>query len=268
VSGGGPKIVAKMLDEQAVAPLRTTLGSDAGGSFRNAVRGGRFTCATCAIPADRFEHCLTCAKYSKRTDLADQVAMLVYAVADEWSGDVLRGYKAPEAADESYAIVSRMIGLGLSAHASCPGEVAGSPVSYWATVPSLPRKPGEHALHKIVKAVAPGQELCLQAAEKVRRPRSVSAGHFAAEARLPPGSHVLLLDDTWTTGGHAQSAALALKKAGADRVSLLVVARWIKSDFGDNGWFLGKLKRQPYDPAICPWTGGTCPRDPAGSADR
>ncbi len=257
-----------MLDEQATAPLRTTPGSDLGGSFRNAVRGGRFTCARCAIPADRFEYCLTCAKYSKRADLADQVAMLVYAVADEWSGDVLRGYKAPEAADESSAIVSQVIGLALSAHSSCPAAVAGSPVSHWATVPSLPRKPGEHALHKIVKAIAPGQELRLQAAEKAWRPRSVSAGHFEAESRLPAGSHVLLMDDTWTSGGHAQSAALTLKKAGADRVSLLVVARWINSDFGDNGWFLDRLKRHPYDPAICPWTGGKCPRDPAGSSDR
>jgi predicted amidophosphoribosyltransferase len=248
-----------MLDEQAITQLRTALGSPAGGCFLNAVRGGRFTCGTCAIPADRFEYCLTCQKYSKRADLADQVAMLTYAVAGERSGDMLRGYKAAESPDEHRVIVSVLIQLALSIHVTCPGALAGSPVSHWATVPSLPSKPGEHALRTIVTAIAPGRELRLQAAEKARRPRSVSAGHFEAESALPGGGHVLLLDDTWTTGGHAQSAALALKKAGADRVSLLVVARWIKRDFGDNGWFLGKLERQAYDPAICPWTGGACP---------
>jgi predicted amidophosphoribosyltransferase len=229
-----------------------------GGQFRNAVRGSRYTCAQCAIPVYRYEHCLTCQRNSKRADLADVVALLAYAVAGEPSGEALRGYKAPEPQDEHYVTVSQLVKLALSLHATCPEALTGSPVTHWAVVPSLPRKPGEHALRKLVKDLLPGEELPLLAAEKVRRPRAVSAGHFELEAGLAAG-HVLLLDDTWTTGGHAQSAALALKKAGAGRVSLLVVARWIKRDFGDNAWFLGKLAGQDYDPAICPWTDGKCP---------
>jgi predicted amidophosphoribosyltransferase len=225
--------------------------------FRNAVRGTRETCGRCAIPAYRYEYCLACEKFAKRSDLADLVAMLTYAVAGEPSGEVLKGYKSDE--PEHHAIVSELVRLALSLHARCPGALARAEVSHWAAVPSLPRKPGEHALHDIVRDVAPGREVRLLAAEKVRRPRAVSADHFAAESPVPAGAHVLLLDDTWTTGGHAQSAALALKKAGAGRVSLLVAARWIKPDFGDNGWFLGRLRRQAYDPAICPWTGGACP---------
>jgi hypothetical protein len=71
-------------------------------------------------------------------------------------------------------------------------------------------------------------------------------------------SHVLLLDDT-STGGHAQSAVLGLRAAGAARVSLLVVARWIKKDFGNNAEFLRELADRDYDPEICPWAGGNCP---------
>ena len=52
---------------------------------------------------------------------------------------------------------------------------------------------------------------------------------------------MLLLDDTWTGGGHAQSAVLGLRAAGATRVSLLVVARWIKKEFGNNAEFLREL---------------------------
>jgi hypothetical protein len=70
---------------------------------------------------------------------------------------------------------------------------------------------------------------------------------------------VLLLDDTWTGGGHAQSAVLGLRAAGATRVSLLVVARWIKPDFGNNPSFLRELAERDYHPGICPWTGGNCP---------
>jgi hypothetical protein len=40
---------------------------------------------------------------------------------------------------------------------------------------------------------------------------------------------------------------------------LLVAARWIKEDFGDNAKFLRDLSNQDYDPEICPWTGSRCP---------
>lgn len=70
---------------------------------------------------------------------------------------------------------------------------------------------------------------------------------------------MLLLDDTWATGGHAQSAALGLRSAGAAHISLLVAARWIKTDYGDNAVFLRSLADRDYDPEVCPWTGGGCP---------
>jgi hypothetical protein len=66
---------------------------------------------------------------------------------------------------------------------------------------------------------------------------------------------------TWRTpsGPWPTHAALALRTAGAQRVSVLVVARWLNPDFGDTGDFIGEHLRRDYDPGICPWTGGTCP---------
>lgn len=69
---------------------------------------------------------------------------------------------------------------------------------------------------------------------------------------------MLLIDDTWASGGHAQSAATALHRAGAAKVSLLVAARWINEDYGDNASFIRGLTMD-FNPAICPWTGGACP---------
>jgi hypothetical protein len=142
----------------------------------------------------------------------------------------------------------------------CPRVLAGSPVTHWASVPSLPAKPGEHPLHRIVSNLAPGAETRMSAAATARFPRDVNPDHFSVDLPLPRASHVLLIDDTWTGGGHAQSAVLALRRAGAARVSLLVIARWIKKDFGSNAEFLLKLAGRDYDPGICPWTGGSCPR--------
>jgi hypothetical protein len=122
-------------------------------------------------------------------------------------------------------------------------------------VPSLPAQPGEHPLHQILSKFVPGPEIRLAAAASAQHPRDVNPEHFSTNAHLSQGSHVLLIDDTWTGGGHAQSAVLTLRRAGATHVSLLVVARWIKEDYGDNAKFIRDLSSQDYDPEVCPWTG-------------
>lgn len=101
--------------------------------------------------------------------------------------------------------------------------------------------------------------MVLDSAGRVTDSRGVNSRHFSTKVSLSSGSHVLLLDDTWTKGGHAQSAALALRESGATYVSVLVAARWIKEDFGNNAKFLRELPNRDYDPDICPRTGSTCP---------
>jgi predicted amidophosphoribosyltransferase len=248
-----------MLDQEAVARLRAALVARAGGYLRNPVRHEHVTCAVCTTPVVGYERCLQCNRHRGYAELADKVAFLTYAVAGRQSGYVMRGYKAPRPVDEHVTIVALLILLALSRHSQCPGVLAGAPVTHWATVPSLPAKPGEHPLHRIVSSLPPGREVHLVASATAQRPRDVNPEHFSTDAQLGQGSHVLLIDDTWTGGGHAQSAVLALRRAGATHVSLLVVARWIREDFGDNAKFLRELAGRDYDPEICPWTGGACP---------
>lgn len=45
------------------------------------------------------------------------------------------------------------------------------------------------------------------------------------------GRSVLLLDDTWTAGGHAQSAAHALTAAGAQKIALVVIGRHVRRNY-------------------------------------
>ncbi|GIF96580.1 hypothetical protein Cci01nite_16740 [Catellatospora citrea] len=87
--------------------------------------------------------------------LADVVAPLTYAVRNEQSAYVMRGYKAVQVVEEHRLVVSVLTWLGLSLHSACLGTVAGLPVTHWATVPSLPPKQGEHPFHRIVALNVP-----------------------------------------------------------------------------------------------------------------
>jgi hypothetical protein len=70
--------------------------------------------------------------------------------------------------------------------------------------------------------------------------------------------HVLVIEDTWVSGDKAQSAALALKAAGARRVTSLCVTRWLRYDWEDHRALIETLT-EPYDAARCPVTGSCCP---------
>jgi hypothetical protein len=173
---------------------------------------------------------------------------------------IMRGYKAPRPLEEHRTVVALLVLLALSKHGQCPGALVGTAVTHWATVvPSLPAKPGEHPLHAIASGIAPWLEVPLASAASTPQPRALNPDHFHNHGQLPPGAHVLLIDDAWASGGHAQSAALALRATGAARVSLLVVARWVKEDYGNNATLLRDLADRDYDPEVCPWTGSACP---------
>jgi predicted amidophosphoribosyltransferase len=60
--------------------------------------------------------------------------------------------------------------------------------------------------------------------------RDFDTNRFRAIADLS-GRSVLLLDDTWATGGHAQSAASALIAAGAQKVALVVIGRHVRPEY-------------------------------------
>ncbi len=235
------------------------LVSRAGGYLRNPVRVNGVTCAVCTTPVDGYRLCLPCTGHLSRPGLADATAFLTYAVAGQQSGYVMRGYKAPRPLEEHRTVVALLLLLALSKHGQCPSTLAATPVTHWATVPSLPPAPGEHPLHTLISRIAPWPEIPLAGAAHAAHPRALNPDHFRAVGQVRPGSHVLLIDDAWASGGHAQSAALALRATGAARLSLLVVARWIKADYGDNAAFLRGLSDRDYDPEICPWTGTRCP---------
>jgi hypothetical protein len=55
------------------------------------------------------------------------------------------------------------------------------------------------------------------------------------------GADVLVVDDTWVSGGSAQSVAAALKRSGARRVAIVVLGRHVNPADPRAGKFLAAL---------------------------
>ena len=92
--------------------------------------------------------------------------------------------------------------------------------------------------------------------------RALDPGRFCAPGPVT-GQAVLLLDDTWTSGGTAQSAAVALKRAGARSVAVVVAGRHLPAITGCAG-VPGTAGQAPGIvrgvPGACQSTGERAPR--------
>jgi hypothetical protein len=102
-----------------------------------------------------------------------------------------------------------------------------------------------HPLHglvgHLVKPIRPRYARLLRRTDTAVAAHRFHAERYAATADLRARA-VLLIDDTWTTGANAQSAAAALKAAGAERVAALVIGRYVNREWGHND---RQLRRMP-----------------------
>jgi hypothetical protein len=159
---------------------------------------------------------------------------------------LLMGYKespVAEARRRFGPLVRDLLASFLSAHGLCVAAAAGGRLDHVLAVPSTAR-PGGPPL-----AALPGLGACARSAldgarwtpRLLRRAPAVGVGHMRPDAEafeLAPstpasalrGSRALLLDDTYVSGARAQSAAAALRRAGAASVVIVPVGRVLRPD--------------------------------------
>ncbi len=136
----------------------------------------------------------------------------------------------------------------IAAHEGCLADAAAADrFDLVTTVPSSDQQRDEkHPLRRIVgEIVEPTRDRYQRLLRRSGTPvpeRTVDPGKYNPREDLD-GENVLLIDDTWTTGANVQSAAAALKTAGADRVGVLVIGRHINEDYQDNAQRLKALPR-------------------------
>lgn len=110
------------------------------------------------------------------------------------------------------------------------------------TIPSLSGRTGIHPLHMLTERAARklgvGDKVTplLTACPGAKTERRVQRGAFEVEREKVAGKAILLIDDTWTSGGNMRSGVLALREAGAREVNAIALARWVNpgSEWGGN----------------------------------
>lgn len=215
----------------------------------------------CMSPSFGATYCAPCTDARTGGDPVDLVAVLVYGIGGQQSGRVLRGYKDaanPQVRTDHTTVMRCTLHVGLGLHQHCIEEKAGQKAMV-LIVPS-----GHASRHHQDLALSDdwlGMMSGVNAAPSDHV--TVAADKFAMRPGVDvAGRHVLLIDDTWSTGTSARSAALTVREAGAVKVSVLAVGRWASPEYtGDwpdgvtpqyrnTGEFLAKLPK--YDPHVCP----------------
>lgn len=263
-------------DDLIAQALVTRLFAEVGAFFCNTRRGTPDVCPVCTGPSPAHSGAGLCAQCRGAREtygdgLADLVVPLAYAKAYmpsmHQSAHHVRAYKAVPPAPKCAQDLRLMTVAAIYLHGRCIAATTG----WWHAVTFVPSsaRPGvEHPAADLARAahsVDPSAaKVALGTGRGITEPpaRAPRQDRFSVPGRYRPlvdGRHVLVVDDTWVSGDKAQSAALALKDAGAARVTVLCVTRWLRHDWPDHRRLIETLD-EPYDALRCPVTGAGCPR--------
>lgn len=187
----------------------------------------------------------------------DAVAPVSYSVAHEQLHHALAGYKRlpPEPARRLQIELAAVLWRYLANHERCIADHVGvDRFELVTTVPSTIReRDATHPIRLIVgELVGPTRDRyvhLLRRSTAAVQPRELTPAKFEPLLDLS-GTSVMLIDDTWTTGANARSAAAALKGAGASTVAAVVIGRHLRRDWGDNDRRLRALL-SPFDWSSC-----------------
>ncbi len=223
-------------------------------NFMLAPRLGPDVCRTCFNLTDGFDECYACTQSEHHLDA---VAPISYSVAHEQLHHALAAYKRVNgAAGRRLTIeLAAVLWRHLDDHEPCVAKAAGATAfDLVTTVPSGhldrdERHPLRWIVAELVKPTRERHERLLRRTSASSQPHQYSPDKYAS-ARALAGESILLIDDTWTTGASAQSAAATLKAAGAGPTAAVVIGRHLNRTWRENDRRLSGIS-QPFDWARC-----------------
>ncbi len=220
-----------------------------------APRHGTGVCPRCLNLSGAAGLCRACRANEHRLAA---VLPISYSVGGEWLHRLIASYKrdADPSVHDALVRLTELLDAFLARHERCLAHAAGvSHFSVVSTVPSAdPLRDLHHPLRRIVGAEL---ELCrdryerlLVRSETTAIPRVYDPARYRGTRELE-GESVLLIDDMWTSGASAESAAGALLAAGAGAVAVVVVARHLNRSWSRNDLRITRLASVHFDLEQC-----------------
>jgi hypothetical protein len=223
-------------------------------NFMLGPRPGPDVCGTCFNLTRGYGRCYACAQ---NETWLEAVAPISYSVAREQLHHALARYKRlrGEVGRRLTVELAAVLWRHLAEHERCIARAAG--VDRFELVTTVPSGDGSRDEHHPLRHIAgelvgptkPRHERLLRRTDADIGPREFNAHKFHA-VRALSGEPVLLIDDTWTTGASAQSAAAALHEAGAGPVAAVVIGRHLNREWHENDRRLRGITR-PFDWERC-----------------
>lgn len=222
---------------------------------------GADVCAVCHGPVGtEFEVCFGCHRNRESLDSPCELVVPVSLVTkiDDQLYSMLVRYKHDNVPDR----VRRSLRLRLVAliarlirdHESCVTSATGTA---WDAIAVVPSTNPDAPLHPLASALSHIPELHERFRPVLVRGEAELRHNEPDNAAYDVTSDVsdtrfLVLDDTWVTGAHAQSAATALHRAGADVLAIMPIGRLVEPEFADfTREYWDRQRREAFDFDAC-----------------
>lgn len=182
------------------------------------------------------------------------VVPISYGVGGEWLHRLIMSYKrdADPSVPDAIATLATVLDQFVVRHERCLALAVGARDGFHliTTVPSAdPLRDLHHPLRWIVGsaclATRDRYERLLVRSDSLVIPRVYDPARYAPTRHLD-GEAVLLIDDMWTSGASAESAAGALLAGGAGTVAAVVLARYVNRGWRRNDVLLRGLATRSF----------------------
>lgn len=228
-------------------------------------------CSVCCCPVDpNYSRCYACNERAMvfEGELADMVIPLSYAVRghptlQQFYSD-LHQYKSDRPSLAAKKRLKALMLLFRLHHLSCLQAFIEQPISSVITVPSGKSR-ANHPLPEIAAMLTkpfggssgiPLAQACFVGQPRTDRARAQETDPNEFAINSPLSGHVVIVEDTWVKGNNAQSMAIKARRQGAEKVSIITLARMLDYDYGLTRLMVDTWQDcDHFDPHFCPVTG-------------